>query len=234
MLTKFTHHRHFYFYAHLAVLAALLLIFALLPRLDLWVSGLFYRPADGFYLQDAVFAQVIYRGTRYVAALLMLGLLALVVATCWARYKKYRRSSWFCLVAVLLSAGLVVDLALKNHWQRSRPRDVVEFGGSHTFTPFYQIGTHCRKNCSFVSGHAAAGFSLLIFAYLLPRWRKKIWLAATLTGLGIGAVRVMMGGHFLSDILFCYFVMVGSIHLSYLLFGARRCALEFGAPTRLN
>jgi lipid A 4'-phosphatase len=58
-------------------------------------------------------------------------------------------------------------------------------------------------NCGFVSGHAAAGFSLMTWGIWSAWPRRKRWLViGTAAGLFIGSVRIMQGGHFLSDVIF--------------------------------
>ena len=67
------------------------------------------------------------------------------------------------------------------------------------FTPWYQISDACNTNCSFVSGDAAVGFSLIVLFFITKNilffWTSLIF------GFSIGLVRIMEGGHFFSDII---------------------------------
>ena len=92
-------------------------------------------------------------------------------------------------------------------WGRARPNDILELGGTNLFSPWYQISKQCSLNCSFVSGDAAVGFSLIVFYFLI---KKEIYLwLALFFGLVIGTIRIMEGGHFFSDVIFsCLFVFL--------------------------
>ena len=60
----------------------------------------------------------------------------------------------------ILAIGVIVNFILKGLWGRARPEDVIQYGGTQTFTPWFQFSDACMNNCSFVSGDAAVGFSL--------------------------------------------------------------------------
>ena len=79
-------------------------------------------------------------------------------------------------------------------------------GGKESFSPWFEITNACETNCSFVSGDASVGFSVIIL-YLITK--KIIYLyASVVSGLVLGLIRIMAGGHFLSDIFFAGFFMV--------------------------
>ena len=62
-------------------------------------------------------------------------------------------------------------------------------------------GNQCARNCSFVSAHAAAGYVLMAGGLLWPaRRRRWIWIGLVV-GSVIGVVRIIQGGHFLSDVI---------------------------------
>ncbi len=64
------------------------------------------------------------------------------------------------------------------------------------------IADQCRTNCAFGSGDASLAYASLAFA-LLARRRRRLWVAGAVTiGSVVGAVRIMQGGHFLSDVVF--------------------------------
>jgi membrane-associated phospholipid phosphatase len=101
---------------------------------------------------------------------------------------------------------------LKDHWGRARPYQIEAFGGTHQFTPAPLPADQCQRNCSFVSGHAALGFSLVGFAFLMPTGRpRNLVLAAALSfGALVGLARIAAGHHFLSDIIDAGLVVVGT------------------------
>ncbi len=89
------------------------------------------------------------------------------------------------------------------------------FGGPHHFTPAPLPAAECPRNCSFVSGHAALGFSLVAFALLLPpgpRRRRGIGAALAFGGV-VGLARIAQGAHFLSDVVFAGLLVFGTTAL---------------------
>ena len=115
----------------------------------------------------------------------------------------------FLLLALLVGPGLVANVGLKDHWGRARPREVVEFGGAAAFTPFYEPHLErARSNGSFVSGDGAFGFFLPAFAYVAPRRfsRRVLW-GSLAAGCVFGFIRIAMGAHFFSDVVYAGLVM---------------------------
>ncbi|MGB5303883.1 MAG: hypothetical protein WBP17_12090, partial [Gemmatimonadota bacterium] len=51
----------------LAVAIVAAAVFTAFPDIDLWMSGLFYRPDGGFYLKDAWWAVAIYDSIPIIA-----------------------------------------------------------------------------------------------------------------------------------------------------------------------
>ena len=98
----------------------------------------------------------------------------------------------------LVGLIFIINLIFKNSWGRSRPNEVIEFGGINNFTPWYKVADQCLTNCSFVSGDAAVGFALIIF-YFLVNNKTYLWISM-IFGFGIGLLRIMEGGHYISDI----------------------------------
>jgi len=110
---------------------------------------------------------------------------------------------WLTLITNLI---LIINLFLKNFWGRPRPEDVLEFGGKHDFSSWYQISDACSSNCSFVSGDAAVGFSLIVL-YFVTDNLKYIYLSI-IFGFLLGIVRIAEGGHFLSDVIFSAIIVL--------------------------
>ena len=106
----------------------------------------------------------------------------------------------------IIGVLIFVNLILKNLWGRARPNDILQLGGKETFSPWFEISNACETNCSFVSGDASVGFSIIIL-YLITK--KIIFLyASAFAGLVLGLIRIMAGGHFLSDVFFAGFLIV--------------------------
>ncbi|TPE54513.1 phosphatase PAP2 family protein [Maribrevibacterium harenarium] len=188
-------------------------LFALWPELDLVVSSWFYNASlNSFPANDNAVVQFIYWLFKempkvILPLLLVMSLLPLFrFAPAWS--KRQQRKWVFLLVFLLLGPGIIVHTVFKDNWDRARPRDVVELGGEKQFTPAWVISDQCDKNCSFVSGHAAMGYAFFALGWVFAS-RRWFFLGVG-TGVAMGLIRVMQGGHFLSDIIFagyiCFFV----------------------------
>ncbi|MDE0173746.1 MAG: phosphatase PAP2 family protein [Defluviicoccus sp.] len=176
------------------------------PSIDLFFAGLFHDPGNGFPAARDPDVQAIRKAflwAGYVAFAAIL--LSLAARHLWGRYLfgLTRRSICFLVVFSILGPGLIVNHVFKDHWDRARPRAVVEFGGDKTFTPPLAIADQCETNCSFVSGEASYGFAFAALAFLVaPRWRRRVFWAAIGFGSIVGAFRMLVGAHFLSDVFF--------------------------------
>lgn len=189
----------------IAIVAAA--VFTIFPDIDLWMSGLFYRPDGGFYLKDAWWAVAIYDSIPIIAITVGVGSLLLLIGNLVRKRQvgpASNRFLLFLLAALAVGPGLVVNAGFKDNWGRARPRDVAEFSGEKHFTPALQPTDQCERNCSFVAGHPSVVFWLaaLGFAVAARRRRNRIFAAAAALGLIAGFGRIVQGGHFLSDVIF--------------------------------
>jgi lipid A 4'-phosphatase len=113
------------------------------------------------------------------------------------------RAVVFLIATLALGPGLLVNVALKDNWGRPRPGHLKQFGGDQHFIPWWDPTGQCAKNCSFVSGESSAAFWTITPAALTPpAWRALAYTAAIAFGVIISASRLIMGGHFLSDVIF--------------------------------
>lgn len=104
-----------------------------------------------------------------------------------------------------------VNSLFKAHWGRARPVQIQAFGSTQQFTAPWVMTNQCMRNCSFTCRHAAAGFDLSISALVSHR---RYWLPVGIVlGSLFGLVRIMNGAHFLSDVIFSYFVVMISAAL---------------------
>jgi lipid A 4'-phosphatase len=203
-----------------AALVTAAAVFSLFPGIDLWASGLFYRSGAGFFLGDWWPTRTIYATVPHVTQAVVVGVPALFLLGLLLRRPGWRidaRAAAFLLLALALGPGLLVNTVLKDHWGRARPSQVTEFGGTKRFTPALLPSDQCERNCSFPAGHPATGFFLVSFAFLLraPQRRHLAAAAAVAAGAVIGAARMAQGGHFLSDVVFAGFLVVGTSWLLY-------------------
>ena len=191
--------------------------FAMFPNVDIWVAQQFYVPAlGGFYLDHvkslALLREVIWNLFHLVALVVILfGLQA------WYSNQKLEipgRFWAFCASLIVLGPVLLVNLGFKAHWGRARPAQIDSFGGEAQFTPALQFADECARNCSFVSGEAAAATVSAIIAGLVlwnvvPPHRRRPLVVVLISFVVIGAsLRVMKGRHFLSDVVWAALMMM--------------------------
>jgi lipid A 4'-phosphatase len=199
-------------------LAASLVLFYWVPQVDLFVSGLFYDPVHGFTLASWPPLQDFTRSIRWITWAILLVALAGAI---WLRllgrplWRLDRNALIFLVAALAIGPGILVNTVLKDHWGRARPYQIEAFGGERQFTPAPLPADQCGRNCSFVSGHAALGFSLVMFAFLVPAGRKhNIALTAALSfGALVGLARIAAGHHFPSDVVDAGLLVVGTTWL---------------------
>lgn len=201
-----------------AILVLSVALFLLVPGIDLVVSGWFYDPQHGFTLAAWVPVLDIEASIRWI----VWAMLAIAcIAAGWLRlagrpiWRLDRNALIFLVAAVVIGPGIIVNTVLKDHWGRARPYQIEAFGGSHEFTPAPLPARQCDHNCSFVSGHAALGFSLIGFAFLLPAGRQRTRAIAAALGFGalVGLARIAAGHHFLSDVVYAGLIVVATTWL---------------------
>ncbi len=181
------------------------------PSIDLYISGLFYYGSQQFALQSFDLTSIFFRDI--LLPLILIYILILPIVGRFAKIDKIFFNYKFSIKEIVLLWGsqiigllIFVNLILKNLWGRARPNDILQLGGKETFSPWFEITNACETNCSFVSGDASVGFSIIIL-YLITK--KIIFLyASAFAGLVLGLIRIMAGGHFLSDIFFAGFIIV--------------------------
>ena len=183
------------------------LLFVLFPDLDIAFSRLFHRAGDGFFLRDwgpvtALYQSIEILTPTVIGGVIGLALLRLVppLARLHVRYTVLA----YVALSFALGPGIVSNVILKDNIGRARPAQTVEFGGEARFSPALMPADQCEKNCAFVSGHAATGFFLATFAFLLAPGgpRRAALAAAVLFGALVGLGRIAQGAHWLSDIVF--------------------------------
>ncbi len=190
------------------------LLFILSPQIDIAVSSLFY--SDQFIGNGTLLETVLYDSVKPILITLFVASLLI-----WIYNRLYKKDLLnfngkkllFVTLVLLIGAGLIVNALLKEHLGRARPAQTTIFGGDLPFSPAFIPTSY--KGYSFSSGHAAAAFSLLAFAYLAKR-NRRFWIALTLSyGAAVGVARISAGGHFLSDVvvsLFIVYIITSILH----------------------
>jgi lipid A 4'-phosphatase len=150
--------------------------------------------------------------------LIALAVAALVIKLILPRRKLLvpARAILFLVSTLVLGPGLLVNVALKDHWGRPRPIEVMQFGGTEHFVAWWDPRGECDKNCSFVSGDVAGAIWTMAPAALAPpQWRALAYGAALALGAGMAALRVAQGGHFITDTIFAgvfTFLIIWIVH----------------------
>lgn len=194
----------------LIVAAGAGLVLGLFPEIDLQIAQTFYKIANAgdnvFTLRLSPTVSV-FRKFAMLAeiVLITLPLVALIIKLFLPHTKMFISGSaiLFLIATYVLGPGLLVNVAFKNHWHRPRPRQIMQFGGDKHFVAWWDPRGECPKNCSYVSGETAAAFWTLAPAALAPpEWRVLAYGAAFTFGTTMAVLRMMTGGHFLSDAIF--------------------------------
>ncbi|MGB3146643.1 MAG: phosphatase PAP2 family protein [Paracoccaceae bacterium] len=188
-------------------------LFSLMPEIDLWVSGAFFRAGQGFLLTGTGWIELVRNLVWDLSiGVFLLALLGSALALTGRRLFGLAGRFWGFVSALYLIAPLaLVNGLLKAHWGRARPANVDGFGGTAHFTPALFPTDQCAANCSFVSGEVSATVALSItmllalsaMAHRLPASLQRLWLGlACLLPLGVALQRIASGRHFLSDTVF--------------------------------
>ncbi|MCB2129808.1 MAG: phosphatase PAP2 family protein [Rhodobacteraceae bacterium] len=206
--------------ALLALMAAYglaIAVFLVWPGLDLAISAAFFTRGQGFVLaKDAVLEAP--RNLSWdlsIGAMLLAATGTILGLAGVGPARAHLRRFAFVFLLFLFGPVLLADTLLKHVWGRVRPANIVDFGASGTFTPFWSPSGQCVSNCSFVSGEAAGAAALavtfLVFAPFARRWLGRagfVAYAAAGIALPIMAIsnRIITGRHFLSDTVFAVLV----------------------------
>lgn len=218
---------------------AVLLLLTLLFRntdLDMQIERHFYRAGQGWiYAHDWLWMLLYRRGMIPGIGIGVVALGGLLFAWKLPGLRRQWRSYLLLLLLLALGPGLLVNSAFKDHWGRSRPKQVKEFGGPLPYVKVWDRGVP-GVGKSFPSGHASIGFFTIAPYFVLRRRRRRLGtgflIGGTLYGLLMGCGRMVQGGHFPSDVLWAWgMVYLPGLLLCYLLKPERRPEPQLSPPT---
>jgi len=198
-------------------------IFVLFPEIDLAVSGYFYNAEMGkFPLRDNLIAIIIYKSIYVLSYTLgislTLSLLFKKIGNKWLKDKLSfvtNRQVLFLMIIMAAGPGVIIHNVFKPNFERPRPVNTQEFGGSLEFSSAWKIG---QGGKSFASGHAAMGFFMVAFAHLAKgKRRKKLYMTGFTFGIIVSMGRVVQGAHFLSDVVTGGLITLITIQLFYII-----------------
>jgi len=209
----------------LAIAAVAGLVFGLFPALDLAVSALFYPvqypPGYMFGWRLSPTLMTVHNIALHAGFFLLIPVvLAIVAKLLLPRSRMWvpPRAAIFLIVTLLLGPGLLVNVALKDHWGRPRPIDVTQFGGDQHFVPWWDPRGDCPGNCSFVSGDVSTvAWTFAPAALVPPPWGALAYAGAFALTLFMGVIRIMAGAHFPTDTIFAGVFTFLVIWLAYAL-----------------
>ncbi|NHB77393.1 phosphatase PAP2 family protein [Rhodobacter calidifons] len=220
--------------AFLLVFVTVQTLFAAFPGIDLAVSALFADGSRGFPWTMGIAPDInlaVRRLGEVATLLLLLGIL--YGLTSGKTPRDHVRLLAYPFLCVALASGVVVNVLLKSHVGRARPVTLADFGGTAQFTPPWQVVEECARNCSFVSGEVAlaAGLAIPTIVILWPHLTRThsrvlaVGLAAAYILL-TATLRVGLGRHFLSDVVFSTLFSAAAALALYTVLGIARARLS--------
>lgn len=186
------------------------------PYLDISIAQYFYHLGSSYssHFITNEYNQLIYHyGVVPAEIVSVLSFIALVMSYLSKKWKKWRSPALLLVLTMAIGSGLITHVILKDHWGRPRPRQVIEFGGSQSFHPYYIpdfFNTNPSK--SFPCGHCTMGFFFFALALAGKRLGSKSlcyigYSLAFILGILLSITRMSQGGHFLSDTLWGGLIM---------------------------
>ena len=181
------------------------------PSIDLFFSSVFYLGEKQFLLQSFHITTIIIREVLMPLILIYILIIPIIskvlpVKKIFFNHGFVMKDFFYIWFAMVINLLIITNLFLKNFSGRARPGDILEFGGKESFTAWYKISDACATNCSFVSGDAAVGFSIIVLYFIT---NKAVYIYGSLFfGFLLGLTRIAEGGHFLSDVIFSGFIIL--------------------------
>ncbi len=192
-------------------------LFSIFPALDIKIAKFFFL--DGVFLSEKYeiikFLRIFFKNVMILIPVISIVYLVFIHINDRQNiitrrgYKKLRNIlvSLGFIIGPIIGCGIIANLYFKDTWGRARPINIEEFGGTKIYTAPFIKSDQCDKNCSWIGGESAAAFSFLVGVIILKKPVKLIYINI-LFGLIVSLLRMLMGGHFLSDNLFSAFFMI--------------------------
>ncbi|WP_164503792.1 phosphatase PAP2 family protein [Rickettsiales endosymbiont of Stachyamoeba lipophora] len=217
MFTKLLENKIVIFISIFSLIAIGLMIY---PEIDIFISSLFYHPSQRFWLEHSKVAVFTNTLVKYFIVMLVLGVGILQAWLFRGKKTILYLNVLYLTLTLIIGPAVTVNQLLKEHWGRARPSQIEEFGGSKQFTPALIISNNCMDNCSFASGHASMAFWITSLAFIAQttKMRRQLFIFGVMAGLAMGFMRIIMGRHFLSDIVFAGIIVIAINYIIYKLF----------------
>ncbi len=204
----------------LALLALGTVVLFAATDLDLVTIRPFYHPElEGPWpVSNDPLWLLFYRSAPWITgSLAVAGVALLITGVMREKSRRLRLYGTFILLCVIIGPGLIINLVLKDHWGRARPRQLVEFGGSAEYSqplvPFRASGK------SFPCGHCSVGYLYGLGWWVWRRSHPRRASASLAAGLAMGTLqgigRMTDGGHYLSDAVWAALIALAIAHVLY-------------------
>ena len=131
----------------------------------------------------------------------VISILILINTRAKSSWSSLRPYLFICALTPFIASLLLVNIVLKDHTGRPRPREITQFSGNWEYKPVLEAGIPGRGH-SFPCGHCSIAFTLTSGIVFWQRSRKFALTSFALGmtyGLLMSSARIVQGGHFLSD-----------------------------------
>lgn len=186
--------------------------------LDLRFSSQYYSAEKGWFLADSFPWNWLYEYGEIPGIIVaILSLVLWMYSRTNLKLAVLRPYLLICGLTPIIASVLLVNVILKDHSGRPRPREIVQFNGNWEYKPALKTGIPGRGH-SFPCGHCSIAFTL-ISGVVFWRRSRKFALSSLSIGLAYGLLmsiaRIAQGGHFLSDALWSLGVVLLTVTALY-------------------
>ena len=199
---------NFFIFRGISLISLLVLV---LVGLTLWgeahdwdrsLSAQFFSDKNSWFLADISPWSWLYDYGIIPGVLVsVISILILINTRAKSSWSSLRPYLFICALTPFIASLLLVNIVLKDHTGRPRPREITQFSGNWEYKPVLEAGIPGRGH-SFPCGHCSIAFTLTSGIVFWQRSRKFALtsLALGMTyGLLMSYARIVQGGHFLSD-----------------------------------
>ncbi len=227
--------RRIWQFSLLSGLAALVYLAFRNGTLDRASMSLFFdsgNPTDHWPADSEPWSRILYHAAPIITGAIATFSLSLILFP--KRFRGFtdaRMAGILLLVSTALGPGLLVNAVFKDNWGRPRPRETVDFGGTHSYVPAFVYNSKGNGK-SFPCGHCSVGFVIAAPAVLLASRRARYALIgiATILGFSLGIARMAAGGHFLSDVLAAGLITFAGVWIATLILPIRSSRKDMSIP----
>lgn len=203
----------------------MVLITPFTPWLDLTISHYFF--SDHHFVSNDFTTFMFNYGILAADILVGGAVVTFLLSYCLKYWKPWRQASLVLILTLAIGAGFITHTLLKDHWGRPRPKQVIEFGGTQAFRPYYSPNffSQPEPSKSFPCGHCTMGFYFFALALIGKRYHYRSlyyggFALAVVLGIALSVTRIAMGGHFFSDTLISALIMwLTALACDFLIFG---------------